>query len=57
MISKNLEKLINVFVWDMQGSIDALTDNYCYDELIQSSFNFQNPSVAFLTNSIDLIQS
>lgn len=57
MIGKKLENLIDVFVWDMQDSIEAATDDYCYDELIRNSFGSKNPSIDFFANSIYLIQS
>lgn len=57
MIGKKLENLIDVFVWDMQDSIDAGTDDFCYDELRRNSFGSQNPSVDFFADSIYLIQS
>lgn len=57
MVSKKLENFIDAFVWETQGRINAETDNYCYDELRQNSFNFRNFSIDFLANDIDLIQS
>lgn len=53
----NKDNLLDSIVAKIQKATDTGTDNYCYDELIQSSFNFQNPSIDFSANGIYLIQS
>lgn len=54
MIDK--DNLLDLIVAKIQESIDIGTDNFCNNHFIFNDFQFENPSLDFFANHIDLIQ-